>query len=484
VDVRGKPIQPASAEQPSPGVTWLFSMSFPRSPEGGCTSALMDSYPCSSAPSCWVWKVSARHGLAQHSRRYARALTTRRPVVRELRPTSSIRGSSTSVSSAHVLLPGSGRDGRLLKHVEHAAMGPSGGAGGDDDETTLGRGAHRGPMTIIKCIRCGADRHEALSHCSACGYSPREEGAMGAGGLPRLVEWRSVVGLEHWAWGRTLNALMSEHPLPAMCGDTIYVTSDQSGHHRDSRYHVTSILAVDVDNSPAWPELRSEVRNRFIADGRRMSFKSLNDRHRRAALLPFLGAAGLLHGFCATVAIEKGIRWFITAPGVLDAYRSSVEMQGRWEVEQFEGLARLAGIVAMFVAGVVQPNQQVMWVSDQDDAFANPARSADAARLFAGFMSAFVKHPLDRLLIGTTQMDEGDRGEEDLAAIPDLLAGALAEGVTALAAQGHEGAPTLRDKTQTILGWLFRTPKRLAHIEVVVERGPDGRFIMFAFELE
>jgi hypothetical protein len=55
--------------------------------------------------------------------------------------------------------------------------------------------------------------------------------------------------------------------------------------------------------------------------------------------------------------------------------------------------------------------------------------------MLSSWSSHYVKHNLGELGIGTTSIDEGDRIEEDLAAVADLVAGAAAEVVTRMAEQ-------------------------------------------------
>src|SRR5690348_10617071 len=56
----------------------------------------------------------------------------------------------------------------------------------------------------------------------------------------------------------------------------------------------------------AWEPLRSRVRERHLPDGRRMSFKDLNDALRINALPTFLDAASHLNGVLVCVGVEKG----------------------------------------------------------------------------------------------------------------------------------------------------------------------------------
>ena len=88
-------------------------------------------------------------------------------------------------------------------------------------------------------------------------------------------------------------------------GKTVFVASDYSGMHKRSRFYVYSILLCDMENCSEWYLRNSLIRQRYLPDGRRMAFKSLNDKKRRKALVPFLENADYIPGICITFAIRK-----------------------------------------------------------------------------------------------------------------------------------------------------------------------------------
>jgi len=144
----------------------------------------------------------------------------------------------------------------------------------------------------------------------------------------------------------------------------------------------------------------------------------------------------------------------------------------------------MANFIALLLGGISCSGQNIYWVSDEDQIVANDERKSDAARMLSAYTSLYVQHPLGELGIGTTALDPGDRGEEDLAAIPDLVAGALAESVTAI--DGVEGWPFIEElplkflshKTAVIVDWLYREPKRLKAV-VLVHRKIEGPKVLF-----
>ena len=91
-----------------------------------------------------------------------------------------------------------------------------------------------------------------------------------------------------WPWTSAFRRRLRElRPIP-FDGSYLLFGSDYSGDHRASRFRVYGFVVADADASPEWPARSREVRRHFLTDGRRMSFKNLNDGYRRRTLVPFL----------------------------------------------------------------------------------------------------------------------------------------------------------------------------------------------------
>ena len=117
--------------------------------------------------------------------------------------------------------------------------------------------------------------------------------------------------------------------------------------------------------------------------------------------------------------------------------------------------------------------------------FANLKKAQDLKQMLSRFTSYYVKHPLGELGIGTTSLDEGDRFEEDLAAIPDLAAGAVSELLTKLCASYggiiHPSivipfSGTFSPKTELLISWLGDRSQRLKKVVILFEKQGNGSF--------
>jgi len=268
--------------------------------------------------------------------------------------------------------------------------------------------------------------------------------------------------------------------------------SDYAGEHAESRYEVISILAFDFASAAQWNAMTRSVRQRCLKDHRRMSFKSLGDRRRRKALQPFLCAADSLTGICASFAIHKDVKYLCLDPKDTAKIVSDIGLQGTWNAKGLERLLRVVHFVSVLISGLSHPSQNVYWISDQDNMFANSTRCQDVTRLASLFTRYYVQHPLGELGIGTTQIDESDMALEDMAAIPDLVAGAVAELTTQIAATYGGRIPygialsvpnNITWKAQALVDWLASEYQHLKRPIIIFDLIETGQLRVYNFQL-
>ena len=242
-----------------------------------------------------------------------------------------------------------------------------------------------------------------------------------------------------------------------------------------SLYTTIAVLFVDVVASKTWEIERRLIRERFLRDSRRMSYKSLNDRRRRIALVPFLSATNHIHGVLATFVIRKAIKNIVIKPGSLTQWKECLDLKGSWTEVQFEQMLRVAHFVSMLIGTLGMSGQSIYWISDEDEIMANPARHADVSRIMSGLANLYVKFHPSELGLGTTSIDPGDRIEEDLSAITDLAAGAIADIVTELSKMSGYGISqhlipiNIVEKTKHIGNWYSDDSRHLKKIIMVFD---------------
>src|SRR5947209_8538641 len=86
---------------------------------------------------------------------------------------------------------------------------------------------------------------------------------------------------------------------------TIFVTSDYSGQHKESKFEAYGFLFISTQNWPDWEMRRQKLRQIYRTDRRRLSFKALGDIHKQRVLPHFLASANAFSGLCACVLIDK-----------------------------------------------------------------------------------------------------------------------------------------------------------------------------------
>lgn len=231
-------------------------------------------------------------------------------------------------------------------------------------------------------------------------------------------------------FSQTIEALERRNPYALTDirrGEMIFIASDYSGEHDLARYQTLSFLFADLQHCYTWENKRIQFRNRYLADGRRIAFKNLRDKKSREALPYLLDAANTILGLSITFLIDKQIESLFREEGAIDRTEPKLEEYLHWPQGSFEKMLRVVHLISFFLAGLSRKYQDVMWITDQDEIAANEARLRELTNITAEISSHYLPHTLRHLRCGTTKSDNGSRQLEDLASIPDLIAGALSE---------------------------------------------------------
>ena len=264
--------------------------------------------------------------------------------------------------------------------------------------------------------------------------------------------------------------------------DTLFVMSDYAGAHPDSTHEVYSFFILDPHYLGHWDQVREQARRGGLGFKRRMSYKSLHDRKRRTSLPKFLGAADRVESLLASFVVSKRIGTLFQTGVVSDQPTEFERLATRWKPTVRERMFRIFYFASLLLAGLSAPNQDIIWFTDEDEIVPNTERLTDAVTLFANLSSHFLGHALGQLKIGTARSDSGDRRLEDLLAIPDLVAGALAELVTVHAREGIvlpenivSHAPRISRMAENILAWVaLRLGSRLKSLTYAIELSSTG----------
>ena len=181
---------------------------------------------------------------------------------------------------------------------------------------------------------------------------------------------------------RCLDILRSVMPSP-LPGSHLMIGSDYSGDHRRSQYRVYTFLLADADSSPNYPDARRNVRCQYLPDGRRMSYKGLNDGVRQHALFPFLSTFDHFDGLCCSFIVHKSLERMATSFHSLSVWKSLHGLNGRWGVPAFEVASRITHFFCLLLGVATRPGQHITWITDQDEIAANDDRLEDVRQLAA-----------------------------------------------------------------------------------------------------
>lgn len=274
------------------------------------------------------------------------------------------------------------------------------------------------------------------------------------------------------------------HPgllLPVSDG-VMFVASDYSGQHKGATHEAYSFLVTTNRALVDWEPIRAEFRDRWLPDGRRVSFKQLREPMRRRALVPFLDAAGQLRGNLLTILIDARIRSFTSdleevAKVFPDCFHPGTRKG------TIEKMYRLAILLAMITAGFRREDQRSVWISDHDETLESFDRREGFARLASYLTYGLTRwqNPADQDF-GTTESSSYPEWVEDTAAIADLIAGASCSVSKILPSFcGTElwrrviPSSTIRDwRTRTIGNWLAISRCTLRQVLLRLELDDDG----------
>lgn len=294
-------------------------------------------------------------------------------------------------------------------------------------------------------------------------------------------------------WAQSIHRIVASERPPKITGKHMVIATDASGTGHASGYRVNVFLCVDVLASTEFEKTRRGIRSTYLRDGRRMSYKSLSDRRRREALVPFLNAARNLAGLCLVVIVNKRLRRLcFSEPGDYQKLRDRVGLTSRWKDAELEEAIRSTYTIATLLGSLSNPEQNILWLSDEDNLFANATHGADVARLLATFATYHVPHILRQRNIATTALDSGERELEDLVAVADLAAGGIAEAANQVAKQCGGRIPNnlaieftgkLSPKADLITEWFWRAPGRLSRVAVRFDEHPDAYYAVSKWEM-
>lgn len=274
--------------------------------------------------------------------------------------------------------------------------------------------------------------------------------------------------------------LMREPPLllRESRGRQLMIVCDIGGSLKRQSFETFSFLVVDLDRNSAWLQRHQSFRHHVLPHRRRIAFKALNDAIRCRALVPFLNLATTLTGMLVTFAIHKTER-----PVIGDGGASRDELVACWKPSVINRVMWIVYLGAFLVSGLSAAGQDILFIIDEDEVAANVTQLTKLTELFGRAVSNQQGPMMGHLRVGTTRSDDGSYGLEDLAALPDIAAGAMAEFICALATNGlgplsplvQQMPSCVSWKTHAIMAWLSNNGNSLSRLMCLIDGVPGSR---------
>ena len=265
-------------------------------------------------------------------------------------------------------------------------------------------------------------------------------------------------------------------------GSTLLLLSDYGGYHKTARYESLAYLVTNPERLGQWNQRRTIIRDAYLPDGRRISFKKLGDKKRKKLLAPYLEIANSIPGLLIVFIIDRSIESLFEDKGEMDRAGAVLDEIAFWKKGVFERLMRIVHFASLLLAGLSGSGQDVLWMSDEDAIVADEKRLRGFVRLFGIVSSHYLQHDLGHLRIGTTKSDPGDRWLEDLTALPDLAAGALSETLTRYSMENNvphsdlitPPTESISRKAKDVMNWFSNNTRNLRRLVLLIEKDKNA----------
>lgn len=249
----------------------------------------------------------------------------------------------------------------------------------------------------------------------------------------RVTVWKPITDAGSgylFSLSDSIRIVEEKHPglLVPLADGTVVIASDYSGQHKGATHEAYAFLITNDVSLRRWLPLVAAVRQRWLPDNRRISFKRVREPVRWRALPAFLDAASYLHGNLVTILVDRRIGSFFPggAAAVVEVFPDCFDSNANFGT--VEKMLRIASFLALVISGLRREDQPSQWISDHDEALDSCEKREQLGRLAAYLTFGVTKWraPADNYF-GTTELPTAPTWAEDLATVPDLVAGAYCQ---------------------------------------------------------
>jgi hypothetical protein len=210
----------------------------------------------------------------------------------------------------------------------------------------------------------------------------------------------------------------------------MWVLSDYGGSHSTSAVDTYSFLICDVkDTGPFRLQVERFRRGIGMKCGE-MAFSKIRNAFGYRALSEFVECALVLNAQIITVAIDKHpslhrLYWEVAGPETQDL--PVAQAIRAFQPAVLDRVWRVTHLVAALIAAFSQPDWAAFWVTDEDDIAASDAHGRALTTLLAHVLPRYTGSRFPSGEVHTTESLGQFPIIGELASIPDLCAGAVAE---------------------------------------------------------
>ena len=247
---------------------------------------------------------------------------------------------------------------------------------------------------------------------------------------------------------------------------SIFIGVDTSGEHKLAKCQVISFILCDMSKLGEWFQTVSTIREIHRLGNRIISYKKLSDIKRFRALNSFLISANNLQGILITIAIDKSIDSLFEPDGWTEFASQEPDIFGIYKRPSLEKFMRIVHFGSFFCAGLAGTNQDILWISDEDDILPNDKRILLVREIIAGISGSYFNSKMGHLRYGVSRSPQNQK-TEDLLSIADLAGGAIADHLTDIHNNMSHlqrniitiGSTKLPNKAKLILSWFMEKGK-------------------------
>lgn len=204
--------------------------------------------------------------------------------------------------------------------------------------------------------------------------------------------------------------------------DTLYIFSDYS-HNKIQQVISYTFLVLDNESFELFCLTQKEFWEENFLDDRIIDYKGLNDNIKLRALTPFLKFSNILNGGIFTFILDKDIKTLFE-DFISEDFKEELSI---WGNKIQEKILRLREIVILLLNGLAAPNQNIFWITDNDDFVANHSQLERANKIFTDYLNKHLSFKLNTFKLKTLSEEYTGKCLEKLCSLADIVGGALVD---------------------------------------------------------